>query len=127
MTSTTDDGDHAQRRHFSRIDFQSRATLSGDGCSLPCTLIDLSLRGALVDCAGAGLSIGAEVLLDLDLDGEHHIRIGGEVSHRQADPIGISCTDIDLDSITHLRRIIELNTGDDALLNRELGALLASH
>ncbi|HEY5762577.1 MAG TPA: PilZ domain-containing protein [Rhodocyclaceae bacterium] len=127
MGPSTDDGDQAQRRHFSRIHFQSRATLSGEGRSLPCTLIDLSLRGALVDCADAGHSISDQVLLDLDLDGSHHIRIEGEVSHRQGDRIGISCTGIDIDSMTHLRRIVELNTGDGALLNRELAALLASH
>lgn len=126
MEQTTD-GAPEQRRHFSRIHFDALATLSGDGKRLPCTLIDLCLRGALVDCAGAEFSIGTQVLLDLDLDGEHHIRIGGDVSHRRGDRIGISCTSIDLDSITHLRRIVELNIGNDALLNRELAALLAGH
>jgi len=30
---------------------------------------------------------------------------------------------IDLDSISHLRRLVELNLGDEALLERELAAL----
>lgn len=121
----TDDRNHEQRRHFSRIAFDSRATLSRDGLSLRCTLVDLSLRGALVDCPEAGFSTGDQVLLDLDLDGDQHIRIDGEISHLHDGRVGIRCTRIDLDSITHLRRIVELNTGDETLLNRELGALVA--
>jgi hypothetical protein len=35
------------------------------------------------------------------------------------------CESIDLDSITHLRRLVELNAGDPALLERELTALVA--
>ena len=38
--------------------------------------------------------------------------------------IGLQCESIDLDSITHLRRLVELNAGDPALLDRELSSLL---
>lgn len=114
-----------QRRHFSRIHFESTATLTGDGRTVPCSLLDLSLRGALVSCDDAGVSVHDQVMLDLELDDERRIRIEGEVTHRAKDRIGIACRRIDLDSITHLRRIVELNVGDDGLLNRELSALLA--
>jgi hypothetical protein len=115
----------AQRRHFSRIHFDAIATLSGNGRSVPCSLLDLSLRGALVNCGDASVAVHDQVMLDLELDDERRIRLEGEVSHRAGDRIGIACRRIDLDSITHLRRIVELNVGDDALLNRELSALLA--
>ena len=32
---------------------------------------------------------------------------------------------IDLDSITHLRRLVELNSGDAAMLERELHTLIS--
>ncbi|MCG8610315.1 MAG: hypothetical protein MI864_07240, partial [Pseudomonadales bacterium] len=34
---------------------------------------------------------------------------------------------IDLDSITHLKRLIELNVGDPSLIERELSALIDAH
>ncbi len=34
------------------------------------------------------------------------------------------CEHIDIDSITHLKRLIELNLGDEALLHRELAHLI---
>ena len=37
--------------------------------------------------------------------------------------IGFVCRHIDVDSISHLRRLVELNLGDEALLERELAAL----
>jgi len=40
--------------------------------------------------------------------------------------LGLSCREIDLDSITHLRRLVALNLGDEALLDRELGLLAHS-
>ena len=39
------------------------------------------------------------------------------------DLVGMVCRHIDVDSISHLRRLVELNLGDEALLERELAAL----
>ena len=44
-------------------------------------------------------------------------------SAEQNDELGLRCVDIDLDSITHLRRLVELNLGETELLERELSAL----
>jgi hypothetical protein len=46
-----------------------------------------------------------------------------EVAHQENDEMGLNCKDIDVDSITHLRRLVELNLGDPKLLERELSAL----
>ena len=40
---------------------------------------------------------------------------------------GLRCDSIDLDSVTHLRRLIELQLGDPALLERDLAELSAAH
>ena len=45
------------------------------------------------------------------------------VAHEENKELGLKCKDIDVDSITHLRRLIELNLGDPDLLERELSAL----
>ncbi len=37
--------------------------------------------------------------------------------------LGLRCEDIDVDSITCLRRLVELNLGEPELLERELSAL----
>jgi hypothetical protein len=46
------------------------------------------------------------------------------VVHREGDDAGLRCLSIDLDSVTHLRRLVELNLGDPALLDRELSELI---
>jgi hypothetical protein len=40
------------------------------------------------------------------------------------DHLGFVCKHIELDSVTHLRRLIELNIADHDELERELGALM---
>jgi hypothetical protein len=40
--------------------------------------------------------------------------------------VGVQCGSIDLESITHLRRLVEMNLGGGSLLERELKALLAA-
>jgi hypothetical protein len=47
------------------------------------------------------------------------------VVHHQGDCYGLACRGIDLDSVTHLRRLVALNLGDEALLEREIRLLLA--
>jgi hypothetical protein len=49
--------------------------------------------------------------------------MAGMVVHLDGHHIGIECQNIDLTSLTRLRRLIELNTGDTALMDRELSHL----
>jgi hypothetical protein len=50
----------------------------------------------------------------------------GKIAHLTADRIGMKCTDIELDSITALRRLVEMNLGNEELVQREFRALLHS-
>jgi len=117
----------AQRRIYSRIAFRAVARLSIGGITVGCTLRDLSLKGALVeaiDMPQPELGKRCELELRLD-DGETVLHMAGEVAHAENERVGIVCREIDLDSLTHLRRLLELNLGDSELLQRELSALLA--
>jgi hypothetical protein len=49
----------------------------------------------------------------------------GQVVHLEADHIGMACNDMDLQSLTNLRRLLALNTGDAELMDRELVQLFA--
>lgn len=53
------------------------------------------------------------------------ISMESAVTHVEGRRAGLHCLTIDLDSVTHLRRLVELNLGDPALLERELSALIA--
>ena len=119
-------GPSDERRRFSRITFHRPAELDALAGRAPCELLDVSLKGALVEApAGFGGAVGERCTLTVRLDaGDAVVVMEGEVVHRQGRQIGIRCTGIDLDSIAHLRRIVELNLGDEELLQRELSALV---
>ncbi|BAL26152.1 hypothetical protein AZKH_3868 [Azoarcus sp. KH32C] len=116
-----------QRRKYSRIQFRSGATLSIEDSETACEVCDLSLKGALLRIAPTTrLTIGKRCLLEVALDDAGtSIRMEGEIVHMAADRVGLLCREIDLDSITHLRRLLELNLGDPELLHREISALLS--
>ncbi len=115
------------RRRFSRIAFQRPAELRLGDDVVTCEVVDVSLRGALVEVP-ADVAVMAErpCALAIHLDaGEAVIRMNGQISHREGTLVGIRCTEVDLDSIAHLRRLVELNLGDDEALHRELAALVS--
>jgi hypothetical protein len=58
-------------------------------------------------------------------DGGDAIAMAGKIVHLEDQHVGIECQDIDVSSLTRLRRLIELNTGDADLMNRELSFLFA--
>lgn len=115
----------AQRRHFSRIRFNTGARLLVGDRESPCEVRDLSLKGALIRSASdLRPAPGERCLLEIALDGEGAaIRMEGDIAHTGNGCVGLACREIDLDSITHLRRLLELNLGDPELLQRELGVL----
>lgn len=116
---------HENRRQFSRILFKAKATLLLGEQRIPVSLIDISLRGALVK-PGSPLqcSANAACTLEVLLDGsEMLICMQANIAHIEGGHVGLVCREIDLDSMIHLRRLVELNLGDESLLNRELSAL----
>jgi len=90
-------------------------------------LDDISLKGALLEVPpGWKGRVGDAYHLKLRLGGNVNdtIIMWGRLTHLDGNKVGLLCESIDLDSITHLRRLVELNAGDPALLEREMSALL---
>lgn len=116
-----------ERRKHSRIAFQTPATLIFPDRKLDVVVIDLSLKGALVTLpAGTSIDAASDCRLQVHLDREYNdITMETSIIHVEGENAGLLCLAIDLDSVTHLRRLVELNLGDPALLERELSALIA--
>ena len=116
----------AEHRQFSRVAFDATTTLVLDGTRLTAKLLDVSLKGALVaNLAGREPKIDQPARLEMALNGSDIvIAMDTEIAHVSPKGLGLRCTSIDLDSIAHLRRLMELNTGDPRLVERELSALL---
>lgn len=97
---------------------------------LPCQVIDISLKGVLLQLPpGAAPQPGMPCLVKLPLgpaEADMHIAMAGELAHVEGDHAGVLCRSIDLESITHLRRLIEVNLGDPTASERELKALIAT-
>lgn len=115
-----------ERRRFTRVPFDAQTGLEQDGWRVEATLLDLSLRGLLVlepaewDAARAEAPFSAVI----DLAEGSQIRMEVEMVHAEEGLLGFRCLHIDLDSVSHLRRLIALNLGDEALLEREFATLL---
>lgn len=118
---------HADRRRFKRIAFDARTELTQDGKSWPVKLIDLSLKGLLIERpqpweGDAARPFEADIHLADDVDVQMEVKL----AHEDHGRLGFDCAHIGIDSVTHLRRLIELNLGNEAEaeLQRELAALL---
>ncbi|WP_242171685.1 MULTISPECIES: PilZ domain-containing protein [unclassified Pseudomonas] len=115
----------SDRRRFRRIAFDARTTIAQDGWNWPVQLVDLSLKGLLVQRPDDWQGNRAEAFdVDIRLDPQAHIKMQVKLAHDEHGQLGFVCEHIDLESISHLRRLIELNLGDQEELERELGALL---
>jgi len=116
-----------EARHFSRIQFSIPVSLSNptNNQTWKTNLIDISLHGALIsrpeNWNGA---IGETYQIDLFLGKDCNITMEVKAVHVEQESLGFSCMHIDLDSVTHLRRLVELNLGNEEILERELSELL---
>lgn len=115
-----------ERRKHSRIAFHAQATLVFPEKTIETVVLDLSLKGALVRLpAGSTAKDQAICKLHVHLnETQTEINMEARVVHVEGRYAGLRCLAIDLDSVTHLRRLVELNLGDPALLERELSALI---
>lgn len=114
------------RRNFWRANFKATTRLTTDAGTVDAQLLDISLKGALLAVPARWHGgVGDACHLKLHLAEGVVIAMWGRIAHLERQHLGFHCERIDLDSITHLRRLVELNSGDPALLERELQALAA--
>ncbi|GMQ89125.1 MAG: hypothetical protein BMS9Abin09_0580 [Gammaproteobacteria bacterium] len=116
--------EHEEQRQFSRIPFDVLVTITLGQQAWETSLIDISLHGALIkEPQNFTSDPEQDYRLAVHLEGGPDICMDVRVAHQENEKLGLNCGDIDVDSITHLRRLVELNLGDPELLERELSAL----
>ena len=119
-----------EQRHFHRIPFDAKVTVLGStsGQQWKAQLMDISLKGAMLKKPDGWQGKQGETFhLDMRLDGaESDVKLAmdASVAHIEDDRIGFKCEHMDLDTATHLHRLVELNLGDEALLERDLAELI---
>ena len=123
-----------ERRQFARVAFAAGAELITTQALLHCQVVDISLKGVLLQLPdGEAPQAGMPCLVKLTLGADAGetgadivIAMAGELAHVEGHHAGVLCRSIDLESITHLRRLIEVNLADPAASERELKALIAA-
>ncbi len=115
-----------ERRRFTRIPFEASVTITSPSGSWTAKLLDVSLNGALISLPQNWSSPDNEsYLLEINVaDNIYKIKMETTATHADDHSVGLRCDHIDIDSASHLRRLVELNVGDENILNRELAALI---
>ncbi|MDP3775939.1 PilZ domain-containing protein [Methylotenera sp.] len=122
----------SESRRFTRIHFDAEVQLNIhliDDIHIA-HLIDISLKGALVETDRPITTYIKErsCIMTLALDNhEQKITMQGKIIHHEGSLIGLESLHIDLDSITNLRKLIQLNTSDDKHLDTELSHMLKNY
>ncbi|MCP4296292.1 MAG: PilZ domain-containing protein [Proteobacteria bacterium] len=111
------------RRQFSRVDFNARIMLRKGDHDVNAALIDIALKGALVEIDDEfPLNMDEICNFELHLNGtEIVLSIQAQLVYLSEDQkLGFKFIEMELDTLTHLRRLIELNIGDPKLVQKEL-------
>ena len=113
------------KRHFHRIFYVANATLSCEENTWNCEIIDLSLKGCLLSFEFPWQENPEKLYtLTLLLSEDTQIKMELSATHVIDNKVGFKCEHIDIDSISELRRLVELNLGNSVLLERDLSALI---
>lgn len=113
-------------RKYSRIPFVADALIETGMERIQARILDISLKGALIALEGKAFHASEPYMLCIRLDeaeAETAICMEAVTRHRDADRLGCEWTGIDIESMTRLRRLLELNLADSELIERELHQL----
>lgn len=114
-----------EQRHFHRIALQGDVIIIHGDADMRARLLDVSLKGALTgrpsNWAGR---LNDRCTLILQFAGTADpVTMDCRVAHAEPGRLGFHCLHINIDSASFLKRLVELNVGDPALLERELASL----
>ena len=111
-----------EKRRFRRAEFETRGTATHGRTVVAFSVINLSLKGALVNPDDSdAFPLGTTVSLSIELPGSDlTIVADAEYIHREYEYLGFRFVLVDIESIPHLRRLVELNAPDDGDIIDEL-------
>ena len=109
-------------RRFRRIPFEAIVTIKTEQEVFTGELLDVALKGALVETGPLPeLSLGSECGLKITIPASPiKLNFRAKLIHKEDNHSGFLFTSEDLDTLTHLRKLIELNTGDVEATRSEL-------
>ncbi len=117
--------DAKERRRYTRIEFDGEASVSQGDTRYEVHLIDVSLKGALIETpAQYDFDVQSPVTLTIQLAGDVSISMIAKLAHSGSSHLGFHCESIDMESMSHLRRLIELNLDDPHASERVLDELM---
>ena len=113
-----------ERRQYQRIPFIAEVIVTKDDQQWPCSLLDISLKGMLLTPpSDVSPDMQATYNVELVLGEGAAIHIAARINHADAGRWGVHWENIDLEGLTHLRRLLELNLVDADAMHRELAEL----
>ncbi|CAG0934760.1 PilZ domain-containing protein [Geobacter sp.] len=117
--------DVTEQRHFQRVPFATGSTVQFRGEGHDAEVVDVCLKGALLKlsepptCQRGDTCTVFITLASPDIA----IQFEAEVAHLRDQFLGVKLLKIDIDSMIHLRNIVELNTADPEQVRKELSFL----
>ena len=113
-------------RRFRRVPFETKVSLTVDQDYWAGDLLDVAMKGALIETmAPLPIPTGTRCKLSIALPGTAiSLNFEAELVHVEGLQYGFKFISEDLETLTHLRKLIELNTGDAETTRSELSAWL---
>lgn len=118
-----------EQRHFHRIKFDVKTEIELDGVLRETSLVDISLKGALVSLPPGNtpeMESPCRLIIHLN-DPDAILSFNGKIVHINDGLAGIKITLVDIDSMIHLRRLVALNSENSEQVSSELNALFADY
>ena len=109
-------------RRFRRVPFETKVSLTVDQDHWTGELLEVAMKGALVKTmVPMPIPTGTRCQLAISLPGTAiTLDFDAELVHVEAQQYGFKFISEDLETLTHLRKLIELNTGDTETTRSEL-------
>lgn len=109
-------------RRFRRIPFTAEVTLHAGQETWSVELLDLAMKGAMIGSEEPlPLELGTRCSLCITLSGSPiALDFQAELVHCDSNHYGFKFISKNLETLTHLRKLIELNTGDAEATRSEL-------
>lgn len=111
-----------ERRNFQRIPFATKAEINCNSNKYHGELLNISLQGALVQgIEDIPLKKGrrCELLISL-MDSEITLQFEVDIIYNQKNRLGLKFISEDIETASHLRRLLELNIASSEEIDREI-------